>query len=254
MTKASVSERIRGRRAVALRTARLTAEPLCRHCRAEGRITAATVPDHIIPLTLGGVEDGLVVSPNIQCLCEDCHRRKTDTDGSAIAGPVQYHPEWLKPSAIPLTIVCGPPCSGKTTYVEQHRQPGDTVICVDEIRARIRPGYVHWSMPQDRDLLRMALRQRNAELGALSRASTGSAWLIIGAPTVDERTWWQAQLGGSVVLLDPGAAECCRRADARGTPAAKAGIAQWHAAAGQPWIRAVERQRTKFTTDGRPVW
>ena len=49
------------------------AEPLCRLCKAEGRITAATVPDHIIPLALGG-ED---VDENIRCLCAPHHDQVT---------------------------------------------------------------------------------------------------------------------------------------------------------------------------------
>lgn len=74
------SERIRGRRAVELRRRRLEAEPLCRDCAARGRVTAATVPDHIVPLDKGGIEDGLVRSPNIQNLCQSCHDKKTRRD------------------------------------------------------------------------------------------------------------------------------------------------------------------------------
>lgn len=62
-------ERIRGRRGVALRKARLQAEPLCRLCKAEGGITLAIVPDHIIPLALGGTD----TDDNIRCLCAECH-------------------------------------------------------------------------------------------------------------------------------------------------------------------------------------
>lgn len=56
-----------------LRKRRLQAEPLCRDCKAKGRITAATVPDHIIPLAKGGTD----TDDNIRCLCTDCHRTRT---------------------------------------------------------------------------------------------------------------------------------------------------------------------------------
>lgn len=68
-----MGERIRGRKGVALRKARLAREPLCRICDDEGRVTAATVPDHIKPLALGG-ED---VESNIRCLCASCHEEVT---------------------------------------------------------------------------------------------------------------------------------------------------------------------------------
>ncbi|SKB27041.1 HNH endonuclease signature motif containing protein [Sphingopyxis flava] len=68
-----MGERIRGRKGQQLRRRRLANEPLCRRCKERGRITAATVPDHIKPLALGG-ED---VDENIRCLCDDCHDQVT---------------------------------------------------------------------------------------------------------------------------------------------------------------------------------
>lgn len=38
-----------------------------------GRVTLATVPDHIVPLALGGLD----VDENIRCLCASCHERRT---------------------------------------------------------------------------------------------------------------------------------------------------------------------------------
>lgn len=72
-TLSSPGKRIRGRRGVELRKRRLANEPLCRMCKAEGRVTAATVPDHIAPLAKGG-ED---VDTNIRCLCEAHHDEVT---------------------------------------------------------------------------------------------------------------------------------------------------------------------------------
>lgn len=50
----------------------LDAEPLCRYCRSEGRITAATVIDHIIALALGGSNDAANLAP----ACVDCNASK----------------------------------------------------------------------------------------------------------------------------------------------------------------------------------
>ena len=65
--------RLRGRKAVAQRLRRLRAEPVCRDCADQGRVTAASVPDHIVPLAKGGTD----ADSNIRCLCDECHRVRT---------------------------------------------------------------------------------------------------------------------------------------------------------------------------------
>lgn len=65
--------RLRGRAAVEQRRRRLMAEPLCRDCKARGKVTASTVPDHIVPLAHGGSDD----DSNIRCLCQPCHEART---------------------------------------------------------------------------------------------------------------------------------------------------------------------------------
>jgi 5-methylcytosine-specific restriction protein A len=71
--KLHMTERLRGRAGMVQRQRRLDAEPLCRDCKAKGRPTLATVPDHIVPLAKGGSDD----DSNIRCLCADCHRDRT---------------------------------------------------------------------------------------------------------------------------------------------------------------------------------
>jgi 5-methylcytosine-specific restriction protein A len=222
--------RLRGRAGVAQRLRRLRNEPLCRHCKAKGRTTPSTTPDHIKPLAFGGTDD----DSNIQCLCADCHAIKTAIETASTEGAAN-HPDWLNPTAVPLTIVCGPPCSGKTTYVAEHASPADTIIDIDAIARDIDPAYTHWSGALTSSLLNRAIRARNAMLGALERQRQGRAWFIVSAPTQQERDWWQGKLGGEVVLLHPGAQECKRRAVARGTPKAADGVDAWERRAKQPW-------------------
>lgn len=60
-----------------LRNARLFARnPLCVHCKQQGRTTPVDEWDHIVPLEAGGLD---VVS-NLQGLCLDCHKAKTAQD------------------------------------------------------------------------------------------------------------------------------------------------------------------------------
>lgn len=55
------------------RAALFAREPLCRACSRAGRVTVATIRDHIKPLAEGGTD----TPDNEQPLCDDCHREKT---------------------------------------------------------------------------------------------------------------------------------------------------------------------------------
>lgn len=48
-------------------------EPLCRKCTKHGRISAATIADHIVPRSQGGQN----VQSNYQPLCKPCSDAKT---------------------------------------------------------------------------------------------------------------------------------------------------------------------------------
>lgn len=54
------------------RLAILSAEPLCRYCFNQGRITAATILDHIIALSLDGNNEAVNLAP----ACEACNSAK----------------------------------------------------------------------------------------------------------------------------------------------------------------------------------
>ena len=55
-----------------------TREPLCEHCKANGRLRPADVADHIVELK-DDWSKGLELS-NLQSLCHQCHNRKTQVE------------------------------------------------------------------------------------------------------------------------------------------------------------------------------
>jgi hypothetical protein len=126
----------------------------------------------------------------------------------------------------------------------------DHVIDLDIIRSEIDASFRQWSADTDAHLLNKALRVRNQRLASLSRVAH-RAWFIVSAPYKAEREWWQSALGGDVVLLDPGLAECKRRAIQRGTPLAIKGAYDWYEKSRRSWSR---NKRIEFTQDGRVVW
>lgn len=56
-----------------IRMLQLQREPLCVECKKTGRMTPATVADHIIPRNEGGTEE----ARNLQSLCASCHNSKS---------------------------------------------------------------------------------------------------------------------------------------------------------------------------------
>jgi len=57
----------------------LLEHPFCEECRRNGRLTRATLVDHIIPIKMGG---SLLDEGNLQALCASCHSRKSIQEGS----------------------------------------------------------------------------------------------------------------------------------------------------------------------------
>jgi 5-methylcytosine-specific restriction protein A len=61
----------------AARAVCLAKQPLCVECTKQGRVTAATVADHITPVRLGG---DFWDSANHQSLCRLCHQSKSASE------------------------------------------------------------------------------------------------------------------------------------------------------------------------------
>ena len=62
-----------------VRAQHLASEPLCRTCKAEGRLTAADTVDHVIPVKDGG---SVYDDDNLRSLCASCHSRQHAKDGT----------------------------------------------------------------------------------------------------------------------------------------------------------------------------
>lgn len=116
----------------------------------------------------------------------------------------------IPPPNCRVILVCGPPASGKSTYVKNNSAASDIVIDLDTIARE--QGY-------DRDrpasALETLLTIRNARLAALSEEpSDRVAWVILGAPSRSLRQWWRRTLGvkpDDQILLGPARAELRRR-------------------------------------------
>ncbi|MFC3238240.1 HNH endonuclease, partial [Streptomyces nitrosporeus] len=104
-----------------LRDQVLSEEALCR----TGCGHPPTVVDHIRPHR----GDQLLAfdRANLQAMCKSCHDSKTSYEtGFAGLGTKRL-------TQAVVTLVCGPPCSGKTTYVRDRAQGGDLVVDWDAL-------------------------------------------------------------------------------------------------------------------------
>lgn len=182
----------------------LAQEPLCRFCKEAGRITMAEEVDHIDGDSFNNDQE------NLRPLCRPCHLKRTAKDQAF--GRHQWRPEWLKPSTIPLTIVCGAPASGKSTYVEQHACPDDLVIDLDVIAAGLSGQSLHgWDRAK---WLTPAIRARNEMLGDIMRPTTRwpRAWLIASEAKAENRQWWADTMRPErIIVMETQPAECMAR-------------------------------------------
>jgi hypothetical protein len=147
----------------------------------------------------------------LQTLCASCHGRKTRREMQGTGDSTRYtmHPSWLKPSIIPVTLVCGPPAAGKNAYITQVRAPRDLVIDLDEIASSMARTTTHaWGLKW----LGPAVRRRNALIATLATEAAlvhGRAWLLVGEPLAERRQWWVDTLGRVEVVVVETPSEVC---------------------------------------------
>jgi hypothetical protein len=187
-------------------------------CSVFGCTMPATDVDHI-----QSVQDrpDLRLEPsNFRSMCHPHHAQRTARDqgfartgeGNSVNAPLRgaRHPEWLRPSIVPLTLVCGAPGAGKSTYVEQRRGPKDMVLDLDAIIAKLSGQPLYQAAPSWRDA---ALRWRNGRLSLIGYVSSRwpMAWLIVAEPRDHWRQWWVDKMRARVVVLETPLATCVER-------------------------------------------
>jgi hypothetical protein len=158
----------------------------------------ATDVDHILPLRAGGEN----TRQNLQSLCKPHHAQKTAREDGG----------WGRATQAPagqscVTLVCGPPGSGKTTFVTARAAWGDLIIDLDTLFQALS-GLPLYDKPEG--LLPFALAARAALYSRLDRAAV-RAWVITGGASAAERQQLRLRWNAEIIVLEVGPTTCIQR-------------------------------------------
>jgi 5-methylcytosine-specific restriction protein A len=153
----------------------------CVHCRAEGKQVLGEETDHITPHR--GDATLFWAPSNWQRLCKRHHSMKTNAEVRGTFTSGRY-------------VICGPAGSGKTTWVEQRRQPGDVVWDFDVIAGAMTQAP---SFPRSEQVVSLMRTLEDALIGWLQIHQTANAFVIqshVGMANVIAQ-----RIGATVVTL-----------------------------------------------------
>ncbi|GLZ36225.1 hypothetical protein Lesp02_84120 [Lentzea sp. NBRC 105346] len=127
---------------------------------------------------------------------------------------------------MPVTLIAGPPCAGKTTKALELARPGDLVIDRDAIARQLGSSRLHMHTPY---ITRLAEQRMRAQLVQLQTNRGITAYVVRCLPGATQRQSWVSRFRARLVLLDPGIDECLHRARVDGRPPGTfAAIRQWY--------------------------
>jgi hypothetical protein len=180
---------------------------LCQSCGHQ----AATACDHILSARIiidnFGI-DAFYDIDRLQGLCHDCHSKKTAMESN-----------WLGKRGTKIidvgdrhntTVVCGPPGSGKTTYVEQHKAATDLTWDYDDIMSTITGLPLHQELP---GAVGSVLANRDAWVEA-TRYTSKRCWLIVMNPEATIVSMMR-DAGAEVIVMNTPDDECQHRLQLR---------------------------------------
>lgn len=167
---------------------------VCEHCGKPIVKAYDCIGHHKTPLTESNVNDySISLNPdNVALVHHKCHNEIHNRFGA-----------WTRH----VYIVYGSPCSGKTTYVNEHALKDDLIIDIDRIYEAVsneRSNRLYDNVMQVYRLLVDMVRTRNGRWV--------NAWIIRGFPLKGERERLASQVDGELVYIDTDRDTCLERA------------------------------------------
>jgi hypothetical protein len=112
-----------------------------------------------------------------------------------------------------ITVVTGPPCGGKSTYVDEQAKDGDIVIDMDRIALALSPiGTKSFEYSQSVRTVARAARKAavRSALGVAQGQRYLGIWIIHTDPSNDDRSVYR-YAGARFVEMSPGKDVCFER-------------------------------------------
>jgi predicted transcriptional regulator len=126
-----------------------------------------------------------------------------------------------------LTVVTGPPCAGKSTYIRQHAMPDDIVIDFDQIAQALGSQVTHGHSPH---IAAVAAEARHAAIKeAIGQHQAGRRVWIADTSPGERRRWQYRNAGARIITCTAEPAELHRRASENRPASWHAAIDQWMA-------------------------
>lgn len=109
-----------------------------------------------------------------------------------------------------LTVITGPPCSGKSTYLRDHAKPGDIAVDFDRLAQALGSTQPH-EHPAPVRFVTMAARTAAVTSAIKQHLRGHTVWIVDGTPKPDRVAEYQ-RVGATFVRLSADPAELHRRA------------------------------------------
>lgn len=112
-----------------------------------------------------------------------------------------------------ISVIVGPPCAGKSTFVARSARPGDVIVDYDAMARALGSDRLHEAPGAVADV---AFHAREAAVSRIL-AKRWDAWIIHTSPSKSQVSRY-LEAGCRILLIDPGEDECVARAERDNRP------------------------------------